>query len=164
MDPASFLEGRTRETTIRRDALGRWFHDGQPLEHPNLERAFDRWVDRAEDGRYCLKNDINWAYFTLEGAPFFVRRVHVQAGGRVQLVLSDDREVSLDAASLREAEDGGLYCDVERAGAKFVAQFDRFAMQQLEELLREDATGVYLALGNDKVRPPRVRDPLKASA
>ena len=42
MDPASFLEGRTRETKIRRDAQGRWFFEDDPLEHPNLVRAFDR--------------------------------------------------------------------------------------------------------------------------
>jgi len=49
MDPNALLAGRTRETTIARDAEGRWFHDGQALEHPNLTRAFDRWVERAED-------------------------------------------------------------------------------------------------------------------
>ncbi len=157
MDPASFMQGLTRETAIRRDALGRWFHDGQPLEHPNLERAFDRWVERAEDGRYCLKNDINWAYIALEGAPFFVRTVQLLPDG-VDLCLSDDRTERLDPSSLREGPDGALYCEVR--GGTLPARFDRHAMQQLEALLREDDRGVYLALGASKIRPPRVADPL----
>jgi hypothetical protein len=159
MDPASFLGGRSRETTIRRDALGRWFHDEQPLDHPNLTRAFDRWVDVAEDGRYCLKNDINWAYITLEGPPLFVRSLRTEQPDGVLVRLSDDREELLDTSSLRQAADGALYCDV-RAG-QLVARFDRHAMQQLESLLGEDAEGVYLALGNGaRVRPRLVQDPL----
>jgi hypothetical protein len=157
MDPGSFLEGRTRETTIRRDAQGRWFQDGEALDHANLTRAFDRWVQRADDGRYCLKNDINWAYITLEGAPYFVRVVRVEAG-QPQLLLSDDTWQPLDASTLRQAEDNSLYCDVHGG---LCARFDRLAMQQLEALLGEDEHGVYLALPDGRrVRPPLVADPL----
>jgi uncharacterized protein len=162
MDPTSFLQGRSRETTIRRDALGRWFDDGEPLEHPNLLRAFDGWVDRAEDGRYCLRNGVNWAYFTLEGPPFFVRWASVdEAAESVRLRLSDDQLERLDPETLRQGEDGALYCDV-RDGT-MAACFERHAMQQLEALLREDDQGVYLALGGKRVRPPQVRDPLVLS-
>lgn len=160
MEPGQFLQGqgRTRETTIRRDAQGRWFHDGQPLEHPNLTRAFDRWVERAEDGRYCLKNDINWAYFTLEGPPFFVRSLRAQPGGRVLLSLSNDRQVPLSPYTLRTGPDGALYCDVDDG---MVARFDRHAATQLEALIGEDGQGVYLEIEGARVRPPSVRDPLK---
>ena len=159
MEPASFLGGLTRETTIRRDALGRWFHEGEPLDHPNLTRAFDRWVERAEDGRYCLKNDINWAYITLEGPPLFVRTVRIEDSGAVFVFLSDDREEPLDASTLRQAADGALYCDAR--GGTMAARFDRHAMQQLEGLLGEDTEGVYLALGRgQRVRPKLVHDPL----
>lgn len=158
MDPAAFLGGRTRETTIRRDAQGRWFQDGEPLEHPNLTRAFDRWVQVADDGRYCLKNDINWAYITLEGPPFFVRAVRVAPDGQASLVLSDDSVQLLVPATLRQGDDGALYCDVHQG---LCARFDRLAMQQLEGLLGEDEHGVYLALGDgSRVRPALVSDPL----
>jgi hypothetical protein len=159
MDPANFLTGRSRETAIRRDAQGRWFHEEQPLEHPNLVRAFDRWVDRAEDGRYCLRNDINWAYITLEGPPLFVRAVRIPSADKVELMLSDDTTEPLTAASLRQGPDGALYCDARQG--KLVARFDRHAMQQLEPLLKEDPQGVYLALGDQRVRPLSVRDPLE---
>ena len=157
MDPAQFLEGRTRETTIRRDALGRWFHDGQPLEHEGLTRAFDRWVERAEDGRFCLKNDINWAYITLEGPPYFVRSVDIDIMCQVQLTLSNDRREQLRPETLRAGADGALYCDV---GEGLTARFASHAATQLEPLLGEDAQGIYVNVGGRRVRPPTVDDPL----
>jgi uncharacterized protein len=158
MDPNSFLSGRSRETTIRRDALGRWFSDDEPLDHPNLCRAFDKWLDLAEDGRYCLRNDINWAYVSIEGPALFVRTVRVEPDGSLRLLLSDESEESLDISSLRQGADSPLYCDV-RAG-RLVAGFDSHAMQQLEPLLKEDDQGVYLQLGTQRVRPRVVSDPL----
>ena len=105
----AILQGWSRETTIVRDAEGHWFHDGMPLDQPNLERAFDRWVDRAEDGRYSLKNDINWAYITLHGAPFFVRALRIEPDERVILSLSSDREEPLRPGTLRIDRAGALY-------------------------------------------------------
>jgi hypothetical protein len=157
VDPRSYLEGRSRETTIRRDAQGRWFHDGEPLEHPNLTRSFDRWIERAEAGRYCLKNDINWASITLEGPPMFVRAVRLRDGG-AWLVLSNDREEPLAPETLRQDADGALYCDVARG--TLAARFDRHAQAQLTAVLGEDERGVYVALGGERIRPPTVGDPL----
>lgn len=159
MDPSSFLQGRTRETTIRRDAEGRWFYDGEPLDHPNLTKAFDRWIERAEDGRYCLKNDINWAYFTLEGAPFFVERVRRDERGRPLLELSNGTEQPLALAmnTLRIGPEGALYCDVQ---GDMTARFTRHAATQLEPWLSEDDHGVYLELDGARVRPEVAADPL----
>lgn len=167
MDPAQFLTGKTRETSIRRDAQGRWWFEGDPLEHPNLVRAFARWIDRAEDGRYCLRNDINWAYFTLEGAPFFVRSIERDAAG-ISLVLSNDQVERLDAGTLRQGPEGALYCDVRgsaspKAAQPMVAKFERHAMQQLEPLLQQDDEGVYLVIAGARVRPPVVADPLRVA-
>jgi hypothetical protein len=150
------LEGRTRETPIRRDAEGRWFHDGDQLEHEKLIRAFDSWIARAEDGRWCLKNDINWAYFKLEGAPYFVRSVRLE-GRLAFLTLSDAVEVPLDLHSLREGPDAALYCD---GYPGLAARFDRSAAAQLGELLEEDTVGPYFAEGEERVRPPQVDEPL----
>ena len=152
-DPGGFLKGRTRETTIRRDAEGRWFHDGQPLEHPNLTRAFDGWVERAEDGRYCLKNDINWAYITLEGPAHFVRSLRID-GDRVVLRLSSGRQELLDPDTLRQDDRHALYCDV--GDGRLTARFDRNAATQLADLLGEDDDGVYVRVGAKRYRPPEV--------
>lgn len=155
------LEGRTRETRIRRDARGRWFDGDDPITHPLLTQAFDAWIARAEDGRYCLSNDINWAYVAIEGAPVFVRAVALEeAGGPPLLRLSDGREEPLDPASLREGEDDdALYCQV-RAGT-LAARFDAHAAVQLAPVIGEDERGTYLELGGARVRPPRVADPLR---
>ncbi len=158
MDPGQLLSGFSRETSIRRDDQGRWFHEGQPLEHPSLTRAFDRWIERAEDGRYCLKNDINWAYITLEGPPFFVRAVHISPGGQVELALSNDTRQPLRAETLRMGEDGALYCDV--GPDDLPARFDRHAASQLEPLIGEDPLGVFVEVAGRRVRPQMVADPL----
>jgi hypothetical protein len=160
MEP-SIPQGRTRETKIRRDAEGRWFNDDAQLTHPLLASAFDRWLMRAPDGsgRYCLSNDINWAFVSIEGAPRFVRRVRI--GDRLSLALSDQSEVELDPATLRQGLDGALYCDVP---GELCARFDRHAMMQLADLLGEDAEGVFLRIGTRVVRPPLVDDPLLAAS
>jgi len=158
MDPTPFFTGLSRETTIVRNADGKWFQDGEPLEHDRLTHAFDCWIERAEDGRFCLKNDINWAYFKLEGAPFFVRSVRI-TDGVARLLLSNDREVELDPHTLREGPDGALYCDV---APRMAARFDKHAAIQLEELIHEDELGPYVQAGHDRVRPPRVGDPLES--
>jgi hypothetical protein len=160
MDAEKLPFGLSRETTIRRTAEGKWFHDGEAIDNPKLARAFDRWVGRADDGRYCLKNAINWAYITLEGAPYFVRGVRI-AEQRARLLLSNDEEVELDLRSLREGPDGVLYCD---AYPGLAARFDAHAAVQLGELLEEDAQGPFFRLPGERslerVRPPRVEDPL----
>jgi hypothetical protein len=149
--------GLSRETQIVRTADGRWFNEGAPIENPKLARAFDRWITRADDGRYCLKNDINWAYFKLEGAPYFVRSLR-RAGASATLLLSNDAEVPLVAESLREGDDGVLYCDAYPGEA---ARFDSHAAVQLGELFEEDAEGPFLRAGEQRVRPPRVPNPLE---
>ncbi len=153
--------GRTRETKIRRDASGRWFDGDDPIEHPHLVRAFDAWIGIAPDGRFCLENDVNWAYVTVEGAPLFVHRARV-ADGEARLTLSDGRVEPLDPRTLRQAEDGTLYCTA-RDGT-MTARFDREAMQQLEAAVGEDEQGVYLELGGERIRPPVVDDPLAPKA
>ncbi|NLY93970.1 MAG: DUF2946 family protein [Myxococcales bacterium] len=151
MDPSSFLQGRTRETKIRRDRRGRWWNDGDPIDHPNLRTSFDGWVDVAEDGRYCLSNDINWAYITLEGPPYFVRKVTPTSEG-LSVTLSGDRVEPLDPATLRQTRAGTLYCRV-REG-RCVAVFDTHAASQLGERMGEDEEGVYVDVGGVRVHPP----------
>lgn len=152
------LAGRTRETKIRRDALGRWFDGDVPIEHELLTRAFDSWIERAEDGRYCLKNDINWAYVAIEGAPVFVRSLSIDGEERVTLRLSDGREERLDPATLREATTGALHCQVR--GGTLPARFDPHAALQLAPLVAEDERGTYVSIEGARVRPNVVEDPL----
>lgn len=156
MDPQDLVQGRTRETAIRRTASGKWWNGDDPIDHPNLVRSFESWVARAEDGRYCLSNDINWAYFTLEGPPYFVRSVRVSNDG-ASLHLSGDVEETLDPTTLRQGEDGSLWCDV-RDGLP--ARFDNHAAAQLAPLLGEDESGPFVRVAGVKHRPKVVADPM----
>ena len=161
LDPASVLKGRTRETKIRRDAAGLWFNGEDKITHLLVSRAFDRWLVPAPDGsgRWCLSNDINWAYIELEGPPRFVRSVSL--GDPVTLTLSDGAEVPLDIETLRHGPDDALYCDVPGG---MVARFDRAAAVSLADLLGEDEQGVFLEVGSSIVRPPHVQNPLDPMA
>jgi hypothetical protein len=104
--------GATRETTIRVDAQGGFWHDGQPVTHPGLGRSFAQWVDvDPESGRYILKNDVNWAFITVDDAPLVARAATVE-GDRVLLSLSDGTTEPLDPATLRVEPGDVPYCDV----------------------------------------------------
>ena len=150
--------GYTRETSIRRDAKGRWYEGDTLLRHEKLTRSFAGWIDRAPDGRFCLSNDINWAYVDIEGPPYFVRGVHFD-GDAVVLELSGDREAPLDPRTLRVGPDAGLWCDV-RAG-RVPARFTDHALHVLaKRRLHEDEEGPYFDLGSSRVRPPTVDDPM----
>ncbi len=157
MDPAEFLQGRTRETAIRRDARGRWFNGEDRIEHPNLCRSFDSWIERAEDGRFCLSNSINWAYVEIEGPAYFVKDVEASEDG-IRLRLSGDLSESLDPASLRQGPEGALWCAVR--GGRCPARFDNHAVSKLSDWIGEDDDGIYVSIGGARIRPPAIADPL----
>ena len=158
MEPLELAaRGWTRETRIRRDRRGTWFEDGVAVEHPRICAAFDRWVHRAPDGRYCLKNEIHWLYVEIEGPPVFVRAARV-VDGRVELYLSDQRREVLEGETLRQGPEGALYCTVR--GGTLAARFDNAAAMQLEDVIDEDDEGVFVRLSEIKVRPPTVEDPI----
>lgn len=133
--------GFSRETTIRRDAEGRWFHDGDAVTNPAVARAFDRWLDQAEDGRWILRNTVNWAYIELEGPAFFVRRARVKAE-RVELELRGGRTAWLEPETLVQDSEGRLHCRVDGFGARF----ERAATLDLAEHLEEEQGAAVLRL------------------
>lgn len=157
MDPGQFLQGRTRETEIRRDARGRWFNGADRIDHPNLTRSFDGWIDRAEDGRFCLSNAINWAYVDIEGPAYFVKDVTVSPQG-IELLLSGDRTDSLDSSSLCQGPEGALWCAVRQG--RCPARFDNHAVTKMSDSIGEDDDGVYVLVGGKRIHPPRHVDPL----
>jgi len=132
-------EGRSRESTIRLDREGRFFHDGELVAHRGMARAFASWVARhPDDGRFILTNGYDWTYFTVEGAPFFVEGVHGSDSGPV-LVLFDGSEEPLEPATLR-LDDDGIFTTVVKGGA-FDAKFLRAAQLELAEWLEQDSDG-----------------------
>jgi len=102
-------EGRSRESTIVLTKQGRFLHDGAPVEHPGMKKAFASWLSRhPDDGRPILNNGYDWTYLTVEGAQRFVESVH-DGAGRPQLVMLDGRELPLQAGALTCDADGQLW-------------------------------------------------------
>jgi hypothetical protein len=145
-------EGRSRESTIVLDALGRFWHDGGPVEHGPLAAALHRWIARhPDDGRFILTNGYDWTYFKVEDAPFFVRFLRVERD-RVVLVLSDGSEEPWDPRSSRLGQDGAVYARVKKSapGGPFEAKFTTHAQSCLGPLLLEgDAPSV--RIGSDSL-------------
>ena len=102
-------EGRSRESTIVLSKDGRFFHEGAPVEHPGMKKAFASWLSRhPDDGRDILSNGYDWTYLTVEGARAFVQSVRSVAG-RPELTLLDGRELPLDAPAVSCDADGKLW-------------------------------------------------------
>ena len=132
-------EGASRESTIRLDADGRFWHDGERVEHPALEAALHRWIARhPDDGRFILTNGWDWTYFTVDDAPYTVRSLQVEPD-RVVLRLSDGTDEPLDPTTARVGAHDALYVRVK--GGAFDARFSRHAQGQLEPVLEAGPGG-----------------------
>ncbi|HEY8087983.1 MAG TPA: hypothetical protein VIF09_09060 [Polyangiaceae bacterium] len=136
-------EGRSRESTIRLDAEGRFTHDGEPVRHAGLVAALHSWIARhPDDGRFILTNGYDWTYFTVDDAPFFVRALRIEPD-RVVLALSDGTEEAWEPSSTRVGPDGALYATTKRetTGGPYEAKFTRHAQGSLGPVLHETEGG-----------------------
>lgn len=130
-------EGRSRESTIRLDANGRFWHDDRLVEHAGMAQAFASWIARhPDDGRYILSNGYDWTYFTVEDVPFFVAEL---SGTPPELRLFDGTAEQFDPARVWMDARGAAYTMV-KAG-QFVARFSSRAQLELEPYLREGPGG-----------------------
>jgi hypothetical protein len=130
-------EGRSRESTLRLDATGRFWHDGARVEHPGLSAAFHSWISRhPDDGRYILTNGYDWTYFTVDDAPYFVRSIRIERD-RIVLCLSDGTEEVWAPETTRIGADSALYARVKSGarGGPYEAKFTPHAQASLEPAL-----------------------------
>src|SRR3954454_9455269 len=105
-------EGRSRESTIRLDGEGGFFHDEALVEHPKLRDALHTWIARnPDDGRYILTNGYDWTYFIVDDVPYFVRTIR-RVGDDAILVLGIGRTEPLEPATVRTNARGELYLEV----------------------------------------------------
>ncbi len=150
-------EGRSRESTLRIDGEGRFFHDDVAVEHPKLAAALHTWISRhPDDGRFILTNGYDWTYFKVDDVPFFVRAIKKTGDNDLILVLSDATEEPLDPATLRLGDRGELYLRV-KPGAKggpFDAKMTRHAQTQLEPFLSQDGDVAVLTTKRGTARLP----------
>jgi hypothetical protein len=137
----------TRESTIRLDGSGRFWHDQEPVDHPGLARAMSSWLTKHPvDGRWVLENGYDWCYLTVDDVPFQVRAARVE-GGSILATLSDGSEEALDPAHLAVDPDGTIRCAVKpnARGGPYPAKFARHAQLALADRLRDDAGRIVLA-------------------
>ncbi len=126
-------EGRSRESTIRLDARGRFWHDGRQVQHAGLAAALHSWISRhPDDGRYILTNGYDWTYFTVDDAPYTVRAIRIEPE-RIVLALSDGPEEPWDPGTSRIGAADALYAVVKRqtASVPFEAKFTPHAQASL---------------------------------
>jgi hypothetical protein len=144
------LEGLSRETDIVLSADGRFSAGGEPVAHPGVVEAFSRWIDRADDGRYVLRNDLHYVYVTVEGAPLHARGLELsgEPPAEATLLLQGGVRERLRPETLREGPDGVLYADG-RDGT-WPVRLHPAAVLALEPVLEPVDGGVVVRLGDER--------------
>lgn len=136
--------GTSRESTIRLDRDGRFWHDGGLVSNEALASALHSWIARhPEDGRYILTNGYDWTYFVVEDAPYSVLSVRIEPEG-IWVRLSDGSEQPLEPEGMRTGSDGALYV---RVKGGFEAKFSRHAQASLGPALEESEDSIALRVG-----------------
>lgn len=132
----------SRESKIRVDRDGHIWHEGERVLHPGLARTLARWIDIDEQGRYVMRNALDWCYVTVDHTPLVVRAVTLETDPamRVEVELSDDSTEKLDLGSVQVDPDGVVYTHV-REG-KLLARFDRQPSFKFLEHVETDAKGI----------------------
>ncbi len=103
---------RLRASGMRIDRDGVFWHEGAPVLHEGMRRAFWRWLDRLPppDGRFVLRLDEQrFAYLEVEDTPLVVTSLRWQ-GDEAWLGLNDGSEERLDPRSLTVDAAGVLRC------------------------------------------------------
>jgi hypothetical protein len=131
---------KLRQSGVRLDDDGRFWHEGQPVSHAGLRAAFWRWLDRNPDGRWVLRLDAQrFVYLDVDDAPYVVRSARWE-GPTLVGRLSDDREQRLDPATLHE-RGGRRYLTLARG---FEARLSTAAWNVLAERMEERDGKVFL--------------------
>lgn len=134
---------KLRQSGIRLDGEGRFWHEGAVVTHHGLVAAFWRWLDRNPDGRWVLRLDEQrFVYLDVDDVPYVVRSARWQ-GDRAMLRLSDDSDEELAYATL-QLRDQTPYCSVK--GGRFDARISTLAWNTLAERIDD---GKLHAAGGD---------------
>jgi hypothetical protein len=125
---------KLRQSGVRLDVDGHFWHEGGQVTHHGLKAAFWRWLSRNPDGRYVLRLDENrFVYLDVDDAPHAITSVRFD-GPRIWVHLADDSEEELayDSVVLR----GGHAYALVKSG-RFEARFNSRAWGALGERIEE---------------------------
>ena len=147
MDPDR-LERLRQDSRLFLDRDGRLFHEGMPVEHPRVLKAFHRGFARSPDGRPTVHFGGTWAYLQVEDTLFRVTELELtESGGRVcRLVATLDDEtvepVPLEPGRIALGSDGVLSVRVKQ-GSEW-ARCAPGAHALLGQFLDEQGAGLVL--------------------
>jgi len=92
-----------RQSGIRIDREGVFWHEGAVIEHPRIVATFRRWLDRLPppDGRHVLRlDDTRYVFVDCDDAPLLARSLRWD-GDRAWLMLAGGDELELEYAKVR---------------------------------------------------------------
>ncbi len=147
-EAALALRGLSRETSLVLNPDGVFLLGSQPIAHPGVAEAFACWIERSEEGRYVLRNDLHYVYVEVQGAPLHVSSLEVveaPEGPAIKLRLRGGERWPLRPETVRLGPAGFLYADV-RDGT-WPARFLPRAMLELAPWIEESQAGPVLRLG-----------------
>lgn len=131
---------KLRQSGVRLDAEGRFWHEGGEVKHHGLRAAFWRWLDRNPDGRYVLRLDgERFVYLDVDDAPYAITSLRLE-GPRVFVRLSDDSEEELayDTVHLRAGDQHGGHAYAKVKQGRFEARLTSAAWGALGERIEEE--------------------------
>jgi len=133
---------RLRDSGIRLDREGRFWHEGGEVLHHGLRAALWRWLDRNPDGRWVLRLDPErFVYLEVDDVPYFVSSLRWQDNQAIgQLSDGSEETLALQTITLR---DGQGYLTVK---GKFPARLASDAFTTLGQRFIERDGAVWLDL------------------
>ena len=102
---------RLRQSGIRLDREGRFWHEGAEVTHDRFRLTLLRWLDVLPDGRPILRLDAQrYAYVDVEDAMLLAVSARWE-GDRALIALNDASEEELAYDTLKvDPRDDALYC------------------------------------------------------
>jgi uncharacterized protein len=155
--PAKLWHTRER-SGISLDREQRWWHDGEPVEHPRIIEAFNKGLKVQDDGRYKLEFGDDWCFVEVQGAAYRVLVLDEAEGDRLSIRLSDRTAEWLDVGSLVLDADGVLTAAVK--GGRARARFSREAQFALGERVVSEGGAALVRIGGRSVPLPQAAWPL----
>ena len=149
MDPHESFRAQLealRDSGIRIDRHGQFWHNGQTVAHQGLRQALFTWLDRMPppDGRYILRlDDIRYAFIDVEDTPLVANTLRLQTRGNVceaWLSLSDGTEERLEPQALAIDDQGTMRVGVRQG--KLQARLSTAAASALAVYL-EGTNGIW---------------------
>ena len=77
---------KIQEFDMRIDAMGQWYHQGDPIKRLGLVKLFASVLTRLDDGAYWLITPVERGKIEVEDAPFFVVTMDRGGDGKDQVI------------------------------------------------------------------------------